>query len=322
MNYDINILLLDKTDKLYNKLKNNFKLENIGIGFTKDLKEAIEYLDKETIYLIIANCLVEDISDLVIASKTSDIFRPIIILDANDQECRRDLVRMGVNIFYGSDFDIREMTTQSLNLITLYQAKKDSKSQNDVFKTLSLALEVRDPYTHGHGERVAAYTTVLYDKLGFRDFEDRELLRAGCLIHDVGKIGTPDNILKSDKKLNNEEFGIIKNHPQDGVKICFKIISNPKVVDIIEHHHEKLDGSGYPHGLKGDEISHMVQMTTISDMYDALTSDRSYRIRNTTEEAIKIMEDYFVGTDKINAEYFAVFKQLLADGVFDSLKYI
>lgn len=317
----VNVLISDIDRVLFNELKPIFERESINPIYSSSIEESKKILLDKNIFLVMASCDVGDMEELIMASKADDLFRPIIILRAVD-DCRARLLPMGVNAIYTTPPDLQEIATQSFNFITLYHAKRDSKSQNDVFKTLSMALEVRDYYTHGHGERVAVYATTLYDKLGFMDFENRELLRAGCIIHDVGKIGTPDGILKSDKKISDKEFEMIKNHPGEGVKICLKIISDPRVVDIIEHHHEKLDGSGYPHALKGDEISKLVQMTTISDVYDALTSDRSYRVKNTQEEAIDIMEREFVNNGKINGEYFNVFKNLLQDGSFENVKFI
>ena len=317
----VKALIVDKNKDLFKKLNPAFENESIELLYTSDVINAQDIIVNQNVFIVIISCDVENSEEVVIASKANDLFRPIIVI--GDDKLRKPVFySMGVNVFYKPPVEIFEIITQSLNLITLYHAKKDSKSQNDVFKTLSTALEVRDPYTHGHGERVAIYATILYDALGFMDYEDRELLRIGCIIHDVGKIGTSDEILKSDRKLTDDEFEKIKNHPEDGVKICLNIISDIKVIDVIEHHHEKLDGSGYPEGLKGDEISHLVQMTTICDVYDALTSDRSYRIKNTEEEAVEIMQKYFVDNGKINPEYFAKFKTLLFDGKFDGVKLI
>lgn len=308
------------SNKLYDIINKLFEFESIDVLFANSAIECNKYFEKSNVYLFIADCSVDEIFESIMFSKSEDLFRPIIIF--KEEECgnRKQLFEMGVNLICGYDVDEDDLSSQALNFITLYQAKKDSKSQNSVLNTLSLALEVRDFYTHGHGERLAIFSTTLYDELGFKDFEEREALRAAAIIHDVGKIGTPDDILKSENKLTDEGFEIIKKHPEDGVKICLKIISDVRVVDIIQHHHEKLDGSGYPHALKDGQISHLVQIITICDIYDALTSDRSYRTKNTQEEAIKIMNEEFNG--KLNKEYYNKFKELLELNKFIGLKYI
>lgn len=318
----VSILIVDTEDNLFNKLKPVFEKESIKLIQSKSEAESKIVLDNNDIFLlIISSCNIDNVGKIILASKANDLFRPIIIL-SEDGRCKKELLPMGINAFYTLPIDMEELIIQSFNLITLYHAKKDSKSQNDVFKTLAVALEVRDPYTHGHGERVAIYATTLYDALGNMDYEEKELLRAGCLIHDVGKIGTPDEILKASKKLDDDEFHMIKNHPSDGVKICLRIVSDHKVLDIIEHHHEKIDGSGYPEGLKREDISNLVQMATVADVYDALTSDRSYRVKNTQDEALKILEEEFVKPGKVNEEYYDKFKELLESGTFENISFI
>jgi len=307
-------------DKLYDIINKLFEFESIDVLSANSAIECNKYFEKSNVYLFILDCSVNEIFESIMFSKSEDLFRPIIVFKNNECSIRKQLYEMGVNLICGYDVNEDDLSSQTLNFITLYQAKKDSKSQNSVLKTLSLALEIRDFYTHGHGERLAIFSTTLYDELGFKDFEEREALRAAAIIHDVGKIGTPDNILKSENKLTNEDFEIVKKHPEDGVKICLKIISDARVVDIIQHHHEKLDGSGYPHTLKDGQISHLVQIITICDIYDALTSDRSYRTKNTREEAIKIMNEEFNG--KLNQIYYKKFKELLELNKFIGLKYV
>jgi len=317
---NVKALVYGPNDRLYNIIYKLFEHESIDVIFSSSAEECKNYFSNGNVYIFIVDCCTEEIINSVMFSKLEDIFRPIIAFEEEDSGIKKQLYQMGVNLICNYNIDEDDLFSQTLNLITLYQAKKNSKSQNSVLKTLSLALEVRDFYTHGHGERLAIFTTILYDELGFKDFEEKEALRAAAIIHDVGKIGTPDDILKSKNKLSKEDFEIIKKHPEDGVKICLKIISDSRVIDIIQHHHEKLDGSGYPHNLKSNEINHLIQIITICDIYDALTSDRSYRVRNTQEEAIKIMDEEF--NNKLNQEYYIKFKELLKLNKFIGLKYI
>lgn len=317
----MNILLVSHDKMLGDALRYIFETEDINLIHETTSIASIDIINKNDIMLIITSCCVKSIEDVILESKKSDLFRPIISI-CNSKELSIELLSMGVHAVHREPAKLTELSTQALNLFTLYQAKRYSKNQNDVLKTLSLALEVRDPYTHGHGERVSSYAVMLYDALGFKDYEEREVLRTGCLIHDVGKIGTPDSILKSSGRLSVDEYEEVKKHTIHGVEICRNIISDPKVLNIIEHHHEKLDGSGYPHGLKGDEINYLAQVAAIADMYDALTSDRSYRVKNTKDEAFGIIEDHFVGKNLINDEYYITFKNLMLKDKFVQLDYI
>jgi len=317
---NIKIVTYKLEESFYSYLIELFKYESIDIINVKSIDDCNSHFLNENIYLFIIDCCINEIIELIMLSKSNDLFRPIIILKKGECEIKTKLYQMGINAIFDYGVEEENFFNQALNFITLYQAKKDSKSQISVLKTLSTALEIRDYYTHGHGERLVIFASTLYDELGFKDFEEREALRAAAIIHDVGKIGTPDNILKSSNKLTDEDFEIVKKHPEDGVKICLKIISDSRVIDIIQHHHEKLDGTGYPHGLKKNNINILVQILTICDIYDALTSDRSYRIRNNQDEAIKIMDEEF--KYKINPDYYLKFKELLKLNKFIGLKYI
>lgn len=319
----IKVLLLDDGNVYYKTLENYFANQNIELIHTRSITDANKIIANDnSLFLIIAFCKSNDLLPFIQIAKTQDIFRPIIVVGNKSCTLKMDVIQMGVNIFYEEPLNIEQLVIQSFNLITLYRSKKYSKSQNDVFKTLSMALDIRDPYTHGHGERVAIYSTILYDELGFKDYEIREAIRVGCIIHDVGKIGTPDNILKSNSKLSEKEFQTIQSHPTDGVRICSRLVSDPLVIDIIEHHHEKLDGSGYPYGLKRNQISESVQIATIADTYDALTSDRLYRIKNTPEEALFVMNKHFLEEDKINREFFKKFVELISKNAFEEVSFI
>jgi putative nucleotidyltransferase with HDIG domain len=319
MNFKINILLFTNNDNLYHEICDSFEKEDIVVLKQTEVVDTV--LKKNRVYLVIIDSDIDFAEEAIILSKSDDLFRPILIFGDLNTEERRRLLSMGVNGIIREKY-IYELYIQSINMITLYQAKRNSKSQQDVLKTLSLSLEIRDQYTHGHGERMATYSTQLYDSLGFKDYEEREALRVGSIIHDIGKIGTPDNILKSDKRLDLHEFEIIKDHPTNGSRICLNIISDRRIIDLVQHHHEKLDGSGYPHGLKGDEIGYLVQILTVCDIYDALTSDRSYRQKNSSEQALDIMKEHFVDRGKINKDYFNMFKDLVKTDYFNSLKYI
>jgi HD-GYP domain-containing protein (c-di-GMP phosphodiesterase class II) len=174
-------------------------------------------------------------------------------------------------------------------------AIENSKLNHDIEKTyfetisaLALAVDAKDKYSHGHLDRVANHALKIGRQLGLDD-EDLDTLRDASRLHDLGKIGVPDEILKKEGSLSDEEWVIMRRHPEIGESIIKPVRSLQHLCDPIRHHHEKLDGSGYPDGLKGDEISPLVRILSVADMYDALTTERPYRPQKSREEAINIM---------------------------------
>jgi len=174
-------------------------------------------------------------------------------------------------------------------------ALENSKLNRDIEKTyfetisaLALAVDAKDNYSHGHLDRVASHALMIGKRLGL-DEADLNTLRDAARLHDLGKIGIPDDVLKKEGKLTDEEWIIMRRHPEIGESIIKPVRSLQHLCDLIRHHHEKLDGTGYPDGLKGEEISPLVRILSVSDIYDALTTDRPYRPRKSKHEAMNIL---------------------------------
>jgi putative nucleotidyltransferase with HDIG domain len=157
------------------------------------------------------------------------------------------------------------------------------ESQNMIF-TLTLALESKDSNTHGHSQRVSEYVLAIANKLKLNETDKINLWRA-AILHDIGKIGIPDNILKKRSSLSKTEWGIMRSHPSRGEAICSRLKFAREILPIIRHHHEHYDGNGYPDGLKGEEIPFLARIIGIADTVDAITSPRSYRLAGTMEQA-------------------------------------
>lgn len=137
-------------------------------------------------------------------------------------------------------------------------------------------VDKKDHYTKCHCNRVSEYCVLIGKKLGLPQ-EDLDKLRIGGLFHDIGKIGISDNILKKESKLTNEEYDEIQTHTSLGVDILTRNKVFKEIIPIVEYHHEKYDGNGYPFKLKGDEIPLAARITAVADTFDAMTSKRSYR---------------------------------------------
>ncbi len=156
----------------------------------------------------------------------------------------------------------------------------------ETISALALAVDAKDTYSRGHLDRVAYYSVMIARQLRLGD-DDVKVLRDAARLHDIGKIGVTDMVLLKPGPLNDEEWEMMKKHPEIGEGIIKPIHSLRNLCDIVRHHHEKLDGSGYPDGLKGDEIKFLVRILTVADIFDALTTDRPYRKAFTMEKAIE-----------------------------------
>ncbi|MFO7167020.1 MAG: response regulator [Chloroflexota bacterium] len=170
----------------------------------------------------------------------------------------------------------------SLDNSRLYQQLKEQNLQT--IAALAAAIDARDPYTRGHSEQVMRYAVRLAELLGMSPAQV-ERVRYGALLHDIGKIGIRDSILLKPGPLTPEEFEVMRGHPTIGADIVRGIKDLRSIIPIIEHHHERPDGNGYPDGLAGEEIIPEARILAIADAYDTMTSDRAYRRAMCPEEA-------------------------------------
>ncbi len=172
----------------------------------------------------------------------------------------------------------------SLENVRLHQNLKE-KLLNAV-STLAMALEAKDAYTRGHSQRVSHYSVEIARAMGL-DEEEVEAIRLAGILHDIGKIGIRDEILQKRGKLTEEDWNQIRKHPEISVTILSRIPDLKGIVKIVRHHHERYDGTGYPDGLAGEEIPLGARILAVTDMLDALISDRPYREKITFAEAVE-----------------------------------
>jgi len=145
-----------------------------------------------------------------------------------------------------------------------------------VLQALMLSLDAKDSYTRGHSDRVSHLARLMAIELELTP-EEVDLISTAGLVHDLGKIGVPENVLRKPSRLTNEEFAIIKLHPEIGRKIVQEIPLMFRAVPSVLHHHERWDGSGYPRGLKGDQIPLFARILAVADAFDAMSSPRCYK---------------------------------------------
>ncbi len=155
-------------------------------------------------------------------------------------------------------------------------------------RMLAAAIDEKDPYTRGHSDRVAKYSVLIGQQLGL-SAEELDRLRISALLHDVGKIGVDDRVLKKPGALTQEEFQLMKQHPSKGANIMRPVAQLKDVLPGIELHHEHVDGKGYPYGLKGDEIPLMARIIAVSDTLDAMTTNRPYQSAREIDDALQVI---------------------------------
>jgi putative nucleotidyltransferase with HDIG domain len=184
----------------------------------------------------------------------------------------------------------REMDALADSFDTLRSAVSQAEAESDaaylgVIGALAAALDARDPYTAGHSNRVADLSVLLAKEMDL-PAQDRETLRLGALLHDIGKIGINDSVLRKPGKLTPEEFDHIKLHPVLGARILQPLTFLTPHLPVVELHHERPDGRGYPHGLRGDDIPLFARIVHVADAFDAMTSARAYRPARPAAEAM------------------------------------
>jgi putative two-component system response regulator len=182
----------------------------------------------------------------------------------------------------------QELLARTRSLLRLKEYTDELENAETVLFSLALSIEAKDPYTKGHCDRLSSYSEALGRRLGLPQEQCVALRRAG-VVHDIGKIGVPEHILIKQESLTEVEWKVMREHPVTGERICSPLKSFRLVLPIIRHHHEKLDGSGYPDGLRGDKIPLTARVLQITDIYDALVTDRPYRKALGHEEAIRTM---------------------------------
>jgi len=214
----------------------------------------------------------------------------VLVTGLTATEDRIKGINAGADDFLSKPIDINELLARARSLLRLKQFTDELENAEGVLFSLAQSIEARDPYTRGHCDRLAAMSARLGEKLGLPDEDIKALRRAG-IVHDIGKVAVPDAILLKPGPLSAEETAVMRKHPVVGERICAPLRTFRLVLPIIRHHHERHDGSGYPDGLRGDEIPLTAAILQLADVYDALTTNRPYRTASPQEVALEIMQE-------------------------------
>ena len=222
------------------------------------------------------------------ADPRTELVPIVLVTGLLAREDRIQGIAAGCDDFLTKPVDSEQLLARTRNLLRTKALVDELEAAENVLVSLATALDAKDPYTSGHSQRVGTYAEDLGGAVGLNAKERRNLRRAG-LLHDIGKIGIDLAYLNKPGPLTTAEYEDVKRHPVIGFEICRPLRTMAPLLSMIRSHHERLDGRGYPDGLKAEEISVPLRCLTVADVYDALTSDRSYRKAMTPDSALNLM---------------------------------
>jgi putative two-component system response regulator len=221
--------------------------------------------------------------------RTSTRLVPVVMVTGN--VCRHEklaAIEAGVTDFVAKPFDSIELKTRVAALLRVKRFTDTLEDAEKVIVALARTLDARSPHTFGHSLRVAQLAGALAEAIGLGERDVRTIQR-GSLFHDIGKVGIPDAILNKPTGLDPAEFEEMKRHPVMGRDLLGHMRTMEDVMSIVYHHHEHVDGSGYPDGLAGDDVPLHARIVSIADVWDALTTTRAYRREWSVEEAAEVL---------------------------------
>ena len=285
------VLVVDDEPSTVGLLRRLLAREGYTVVGAASGKEALEAVQREQPDLVVLDVVLPDLDGLEVCRRIKDepithLLPIILVTGTSDRVAGIDA---GADEFLRKPFDPSELLARVRSLVSIKRYTDDLDSAESVIISLALTIEARDPYTDGHCQRLARYASALAQRLALPENDRAALQRAGFL-HDIGKVAVPDAILFKPAQLTRDEFHIIKGHAVVGDKLCGELRLLAPVRPIVRSHHERLDASGYPDGLHGDDVPLLAQILAIVDVYDAVTTTRPYRVAWTPVRAFEELE--------------------------------
>lgn len=275
------ILVVDDNPQVVSLLSQGLSGEGIEVHVTDNGASAIELAHswKPDLILLDLDLPViagDEVCRRLKANPLTQLIPIIIITGMGEMTNRVDAWEYGADEFLTKPFQMVEVIARCRSLLRIHQLIKERDSAEAVVFALARAVETKSPFTHGHSERVMRNAERIAEMIGLPTGE-REILRKGALLHDIGKISISDAILNKNGALTDEEMKLVQSHCLAGFYIVQPLISLKDTLPLIRSHHERMDGSGYPDNLKGDQIPLLVRILSLCDIYDSLANDRPYR---------------------------------------------
>jgi putative two-component system response regulator len=316
------ILVVDDQEPNRELLDELLTAQGFKVITVPDGASAFLELTRAEVDLVLMDVMMPDLSGFEICDKIKSdpetcLIPVVLITSLSEKEDRIEGIKAGADDFLTRPVDRTELLARVRSLLKLKQRTDELERAEAVLFTLARSIEGKDPYTHGHCERLSEGSTRLGAHLGLAEDEVTALRRAG-VVHDIGKVAVPDAILLKPGKLTEDEWKLMREHSVVGERICAPLKSFRLVLPIIRHHHEKLDGSGYPDGLRGDAIPMTARILQIVDVYDALTTARPYKRAFSIADAFQTMREE-VDKGWWDRHIFDQFEQLIKSGTANLL---
>jgi len=293
----MNGLILIVDDEAPNRTLVRRVLEPVGYSIIEaaDGRQAIEAVTRHLPDLVLMDLEMPGMDgySALRTLKSDDRTRliPVVMLTSHDQIIERvTALEIGVDDYMAKPFNPMELKARVASLVSLKRFTDDLEHASQVLHSVAHIVDRRDAYTGEHCTRVGHLATELGKALRL-DEKNLKTLRMAGIFHDLGKVAVPDSILRKPGKLTPEEFGIMKTHAAIGADLIQPMRTMAEVVPLIRHHHEKLDGSGYPDRLGGKDISLIVRIVSVADIYDALATQRPYKEALPHETCMRIMRE-------------------------------
>jgi len=286
-------LFVDDEEYVLNSLERLFSNSKMRFLRAGSGEEALKILGEEEVAVLVSDNCMPGMDGIALHSRVKelspDTLRILMTGHANLNTAMDAINRGEVFRFIVKPWEDEALLQIVSDAANRYQVIR-SLREADEATLLSLAqtVELKDPYTRGHCDRVANYALMLADAFGLPETVKREV-KHGSWLHDCGKIGVAESVLNCAGPLNKEQFEMIKQHPTWGADVARQARLSERIVNIILCHHERYDGSGYPAGLKGEEIPFEARIVAVADVYDALVTDRPYKKGLPPETAREIM---------------------------------
>lgn len=278
---DLTILIADDDRYAQKALETLLSVEGFRVITAQDGQEALERIQESAPDLCIIDFDMPRLNGLEtcrrIKNQHETRLLPVIMVTGLLPENEKvRALEAGCDDFLPKPYEQDALLTRVRSLLRIKTLTDELEDAEAILMTLVRTIEAKDRYTLGHADRVGRYAVMLGRALGCNAFE-LETLRKGGMLHDIGKLGIPDAILQKAGPLDDAEWEIMRKHAVVGGEICQRLKSLEGILPIIRHHHECLDGTGYPSGFKAAQIPKLVRIVNVVDIYDALTSRRSYK---------------------------------------------